>query len=147
VREGLLAGKSVWRSSRGQSSVEFALILPVLFMLVLGVFDLGRGVLAYNVLAEATREGARFAVVHGSLSPSPVGPAPDSAEIAERVRSYATSLNTDDLTVHSSWPDGGNSRGNRVRVEVQYQFKLVSLMPLGHVEIPLRASSEMVIAH
>jgi Flp pilus assembly protein TadG len=64
------------RSSRGQTMVEFALILPILMFLLTGFFDLGRVVLAHDALGHAAREAARYAIVHGgsSANPCPVGP-------------------------------------------------------------------------
>jgi Flp pilus assembly protein TadG len=47
---------------RGQGLVEFALVLTIFLMLVMGVVDLGRGVFTYNMLSEAAREGAREGV-------------------------------------------------------------------------------------
>lgn len=63
-------------TSRGQSLVEFALILPILVMLLMGVFDIGRVVWANDALSSAAREAARFAIVHGGAksNPCPVGP-------------------------------------------------------------------------
>lgn len=52
-------------SSRGQSLVEFALILPVLMFMLMGFFDLGRVVLAHDALSHSAREAARYAIVHG----------------------------------------------------------------------------------
>jgi Flp pilus assembly protein TadG len=66
------------RSTRGQTMVEFALILPIMMFLLTGFFDLGRVVLAHDALGHAAREAARYAIVHGS-SPGnlcPVGPLP-----------------------------------------------------------------------
>jgi Flp pilus assembly protein TadG len=51
------------KKSRGQSLVEFALILPVITMVVLGLFDLGRAVFTYNTLAQAARQANRTAIV------------------------------------------------------------------------------------
>ena len=48
---------------RGQSLIEFAILLPVLLLLILGVFDLGRVIYYYSAIANAAREGARFGVV------------------------------------------------------------------------------------
>jgi hypothetical protein len=48
---------------KGQGVIEFALILPVLILMITILFDLGRAVLAYSVLNNAVREGTRFAVV------------------------------------------------------------------------------------
>lgn len=50
--------------SKGQSLVEFALILPVLALLLFALLDLGRAVYVYNTLANAARQGARVAAVN-----------------------------------------------------------------------------------
>ncbi len=51
------------RDSRGQSLVEFALVLPMLLVVMLMITEFGRALWTYNVLAQSTREGARVAVV------------------------------------------------------------------------------------
>lgn len=51
---------------RGQSLVEFALLLPVLIIILMGIFDLGRVVFAYNSMTNAAREGARLGIVNQS---------------------------------------------------------------------------------
>lgn len=48
---------------RGQSLVEFALVLPVFLLLIFGLIDLGRAVYVSNSLAEAARDGARYGSV------------------------------------------------------------------------------------
>lgn len=48
---------------RGQSLVEFALILPLVLALLLGFFDLGRALLYQSSLSNAVREGTRGAIV------------------------------------------------------------------------------------
>jgi Flp pilus assembly protein TadG len=50
--------------SRGQSLAEFALVLPIFLLIVMALFDLGRGVFIYNGLTNAAREGARLAIVN-----------------------------------------------------------------------------------
>ena len=59
---------------RGQALVEFALALPVFLMLLMAVFDLGKGIYMYNGVSEAAREIARVTSVH------PGGTLGDSAE-------------------------------------------------------------------
>ncbi|CAN5299545.1 hypothetical protein BH24CHL10_BH24CHL10_02060 [soil metagenome] len=49
---------------RGQSLVEFALILPILLILLLGLLDFGRAVAAYNSVSNGARSGARVAIVN-----------------------------------------------------------------------------------
>lgn len=61
-------GASMQRSrtrSRGQGLVEFALVLPVFMVILIGMVDLGRAIWANNAVANAAREAARFASVHG----------------------------------------------------------------------------------
>ena len=52
------------RARHGQALVEFALILPALMVLLLGVIDGGRLVYAYNAVANAAREAGRSAIVN-----------------------------------------------------------------------------------
>ena len=49
---------------RGQALVEFALIFPVLMIMLIGIFDAGRLVFAYNDITNAARSGARVAIVN-----------------------------------------------------------------------------------
>lgn len=66
---------------RGQAMVEFALVIPVFILLMVGLFDLGRVVWVNDTLATAAREAARYAIVHGEKSACPVGPAPAGTQI------------------------------------------------------------------
>ncbi len=52
----------------GQSLLEFALVLPILLLLIMGLFDIGRAIFYYAILNTAVREGTRYAVVQPSCS-------------------------------------------------------------------------------
>jgi len=52
-------------SERGQSLVEFALVVPLLLLLVIGIAEFGRAWMTQNVITGAVREAARIAVVQG----------------------------------------------------------------------------------
>lgn len=47
---------------RSQALIEFALVSPVLLLLLFGVIDIGRAIFYYDTLSHAAREGARTAV-------------------------------------------------------------------------------------
>ena len=51
------------RSERAQTLVEFALILPIFLLLMLGLFDMGRAVFYYTTISNASREAVRLAIV------------------------------------------------------------------------------------
>jgi hypothetical protein len=59
--------------SRGQGLVEFALVLPVFMVILIGMVDLGRAIWANNSAANAAREAARFASVHGGSCEDLIG--------------------------------------------------------------------------
>lgn len=52
------------RRSGGQSLVEFALVIPIIVLLVAAFVEIGRAVFAYNTIANAARQGARVAAVN-----------------------------------------------------------------------------------
>ncbi len=52
------------RSEHGQGLVEVALVIPVFLLLLMGLFDFGRAIYAYNTVSEAARNGARVAIVN-----------------------------------------------------------------------------------
>ena len=54
------------RSERGQNLVEFALVIPVLLLLVFGIAEFGRAWMTQNIMTGAAREAARIAVVQAS---------------------------------------------------------------------------------
>ncbi len=51
------------RDERGAAAVEFALVVPLLLLLLWGIVDIGRAFYTLNNLASAVREGARSAAV------------------------------------------------------------------------------------
>ena len=64
------SGLPVWptrlRPRRGQAAVEFALILPVLILIVSSVFEFGRLFIVYSSLSNAAQEATRYALASGT---------------------------------------------------------------------------------
>jgi Flp pilus assembly protein TadG len=117
---------------------------PVAIMFLIGIMDTGVAVYSNNILAEAAREGARYAAVHGALSSASVGPAANNAVVQQEVLKYAFGLVPANLTVQSSWPDSDNNPYSRVTVQLAYNYTPVGLFGASFV---LRCSSTMVIFH
>jgi Flp pilus assembly protein TadG len=55
--------KKFFKDKKGQSIIEFAVILPILLMVLFGITEFGRAIMVTNVLNTASREGARLAAV------------------------------------------------------------------------------------
>jgi Flp pilus assembly protein TadG len=58
-----ISRKRVSERRRGQALAEFALIMPVLFLVVAGIIEFGRGWNIKQAVTDAAREGARYVVV------------------------------------------------------------------------------------
>jgi Flp pilus assembly protein TadG len=54
----------------GAAAVEFALVLPLFFLLIMGMIEVGRGLMVQQILTNASREGARAAIMDGATSTS-----------------------------------------------------------------------------
>lgn len=53
-----------YRSETGSTMAEFAIIAGVFFMMVIGIIEFARLLYTHNALTDATRRGARYAIVH-----------------------------------------------------------------------------------
>ncbi|MEN6406418.1 MAG: TadE/TadG family type IV pilus assembly protein [Thermoguttaceae bacterium] len=56
------------RNRRGAAAVEFAIVAPLFFLLMFGMVEFGRAIMVQQVLTNAAREGARYAVLDGATS-------------------------------------------------------------------------------
>ena len=55
------------RIANGQGMVEFALVLPILLLVMLGIIEFGRLLFTYSMISAASREGARYAAAAGRV--------------------------------------------------------------------------------
>jgi Flp pilus assembly protein TadG len=139
------ATKDARAKSRGQSLVEFAIVLPVFFLVVAGVFDLGLGVYSDLTLVNAAREGARLGVIDPG----------NTSAIETRVRAMAGNLDGSKLNVNVACerPSGStfvpctNPKwlpGDATKVTVDYDYSVFFPVFFG-TEIPLSSESKMRI--
>jgi len=143
------------RDARGTTTVEMALILLLFLTLVLGMLDLGIGVFRYNLLAQAARQGARQAIVHGSLADrlGPWGPqsysgrGDDSHPIADAVRPSLTAFDPSEVGIQADWIDGDNQFEQRVCVAVSAPYQPIMTFIFGSPTFTLQGTSTMPIAH
>jgi hypothetical protein len=105
--------KKDWKL-QGQSLAEFALTLPILLLVIMGIFDLGRGIFIYSTINHAAREGARFGAVHHC----------DSTGIANAVLSHTYGLLDDLDSDNVDEVIGGMPE--RIVVTVTYEFRPIT---------------------
>lgn len=94
-----MARFSLLRQERGSAVVEFALVVPIFFLMVWGAIEFGRGYQRLNILTAALREGARYG---STLATSPCAGG-NPANIKNRVVAYASAfgmtISTSDVVV------------------------------------------------
>lgn len=108
------------RSRKGSALVEFAVVLPVFLLFVLGMIEYGRMVMVQQIITNAAREGARVGVLDNSTS----------ATVTTAANIYLTSAGIASATIAAS-PDPPSSAtyANPVSVTVSVPFNSVSWLP------------------
>lgn len=108
-----------WRREEGQAAFELVLILPLFFMFILLLVDMGILMYDYVSISNATREGARYAAVNcdGDCTAAEV-----QTRAAERSSGILNPADADDLAaITVSWPLG-TDRGDSVSVRIQHDY-------------------------
>jgi len=133
----------------GQGFIEFALVLPLLLLIVFGALDLGRVFHAAIALTNSAREGARYSTLH-----------PDATiiKIAAAVRAEAlnSGLDFSSMTIsRTCWYDGSYvdtllvdevcQSGYPTRVTVSYDFTFILGGFFGFENIVLDRYVEMFV--
>lgn len=120
----------------GAAVVEFAIVAPIFFLFVLGIIEFGRMVMVQQVLTNASREGARVAVVDGATT----------EEVVARARAILNpaGIRTAQIVIDPN-PPGVARAGAPVTVTVRVPFREVSWlpMPLFLGNITLQATTVM----
>ena len=105
---------------RGAVAVEFALLLPVLLLIVFGIIDFGRALNAQITLTQAAREGARLAALGDT-----------TAQVQSRATAAATGLSNVTVTVVQACAPGAAAQGLDAEVQASYSFSFVT--PIGAI--------------
>ena len=132
--------RSCRKDRRGAAVVEFALVAPIFFLLVFGMIEYGRMVMVQQVLTNASREGARRAVLDGA----------QQSTVISSVRTYLTNASINgqnpNLTITvTPAPESAVATDQNISVTVQVPFADVSWLPspMFLQNKSLRASSVM----
>jgi Flp pilus assembly protein TadG len=120
------------RGRSGAALVEMAVCLPVLVTVVLGIIEFGRGMMVGELLYDASREGARQAILAGSTNTT-VTQAMTTFLQATSVNAQSISV-TITVTPAAGNPDPGNQvgsahTGDLCAVQVHVPFDQVSYIP------------------
>jgi len=159
MRETTRASRKSRRRRKGATIVEFAIIGPIVFLLLIGFAVLGMGVFKYQEVAYLARQGVRYASIHGAQyhvdNQLPPG---DQASWTSEIRNQGVlpcvvGLEASRITVTANWSTGNNranagnsSTGfqttinNAVTVTVSYSW-----LPEAYLAGPITLSSTSTV--
>ena len=116
----------------GQDLAEYALILPIVLLLIMGIIEVAVILFDYNAIANAAREGARVGIIQASTD----------QDIRDAAKNHALGLGLTDGDITINTPTL-----NTIQVEVQYDARLITGALLaalgGNDTISLRAVATM----
>jgi PKD repeat protein len=125
MRIPLLAHRRDRPRTRGQSLVEFALVLPVLLLLMLIAIDFGRVFLGWVNVQQMTRIAANYAADHASAWGTP-GNVAERDRYQTRVRNDARAINCDLPATLPPPQISGSALGAHVRVAIDCEFHVIT---------------------
>ena len=118
-------------SESGQELVEFALLLPLLLLLLFGIIEFGIAVFGYNTTANVGREVARY----GSVHPNPTTIAEfihgddwdgvDEHAYSAEIQRWTTGIITESLIITPTLTSG-SALSSTVQVTVTYQHRFLT---------------------
>jgi len=111
-------------NQKGAAAVEFALVLPVLLVLVFGIVEFSVALYDKAVITNASREGARAGIIYRVPS---MTDAELSQEISNIIITYCQqnpplTFGTPAQVTTTSWRETGASGDDYLTVQVQYQY-------------------------
>ncbi|RCS54241.1 pilus assembly protein [Bremerella cremea] len=106
----------------GAAVVEFAIVAPLFILLIFGMIEYGRMVMVQQVITNASREGARRAVLDGATTSTAV------AAVNEFLDTAAVNSGSVEVIVSPDPPENAGY-GGAVTVTVSVPFSKVSWLP------------------
>ncbi|MFW6076047.1 MAG: TadE/TadG family type IV pilus assembly protein [Chloroflexota bacterium] len=129
------------RRYTGQGLVEFAVVLPVFLLLTLGVIELGWLLYNNHTLTNATREGARYAMVNGERS----GNNSAHTEIQTIVTDHADGLPGSISTEVD--PEDIGEPGTQLTVRAYYDYQPLVGVVVGISPFQLSSESTVIVQY
>jgi hypothetical protein len=135
-------GRQILHEAHGQALVEFALILPVLLLLVFGVIKMGIAATSWSDETHMANEAARFATVNSC--PSCTGSQilndwiltqGDTADLKNPAKTTVT------ISFDPNVSTKNHCQGESVKVQLKYTYTLLDLPILPKFTLPITATS------
>ena len=119
------------KNNKGQAMIEMAIILPILLLLVLGIFDFGRILYSQILLEKNARYAARVGIVKNSDS-----------EIMQAINESSSGLDSSRLNIVIDPSQSARSSGDSLRVKLDYDIDIFTPLMSNIIGSPVNISGE-----
>jgi len=127
------------QSESGQAMVEIALALPIISAFTFVMIELCLAYYSYCMISESAREATRYAMVHGATCQT--GSGASCTASAANINTVVTQLGWPNLgngalSANTTYPDGNENPGSRVKVVVSYVYPYnIPFLPKGSLHM------------
>jgi Flp pilus assembly protein TadG len=128
MRRAAIPGK---KRERGAAMIEMAITMPLLLLLSIGVFEFGRAFQCWQVLTNATREGARVASLPGTSDDAVTSRVQNYLDAGQLQFAYSADVVVDRLGEISI----GTDTASASTVTVSYPFEFIVLQPVARLVV------------
>lgn len=124
------------KNEKGQALVEFAIILPILLLIVLGILQFGMLINSYLTISNSAREGARLGIVGGT-----------NTDIQNVILKTSPNLDSKSLLISITPSNGSRNSGDTLTVKITYNYNLTVpiISSLFNNNVTLNAQTSMRI--
>jgi Flp pilus assembly protein TadG len=139
--------RSLIRNQEGQALPEFALVIPILLIVLFGVLDFGKAINYWNDATHLSAEAARYAAVN--RKPNPANANSLQQQIRDQLDTPELKNGTGSVTgaaqVCVDFPNGTSNAGDPVRVRLTFTYSLIPFIgnKISVAQIPVSSSSIM----
>lgn len=127
----------------GTALVEFALVLPLLLVVLFGVLDFGRALNYWIDTTHLANQGARFAAVNKNPGGSTLQDYIRQQATTSELLNGGTSSVPGGLQVGVCFPSGSSDVGEPVRVTVASEYHWLPFLKIGATSTTIRGSATM----
>ncbi len=147
---GFKMDKKIIKNQEGSTLVEFAIVFPLLLILIFGVIEFGLFLFNTQVITNAAREGARRGIIMREVSLR--NTVKEDAEIRDRVIEFAQQhlitfgsdvLESNSTDIPINRPADPFLNGSNLQVQVNYKYHFLFLSTIGIGPIDIQGDSNM----
>ncbi len=127
--------RKLHKDNRGATAVEMALVLPMFFLFVFGIVEMGRAYWTLHTMQMAVDEAGRYVMINDTASDS---------QIISRVQSHLYGFNSGSFTITPSSSSASGISYKTIAISYTYSFLVPNLLPFGNLNLTRQTTVPLI---